>query len=123
MRKGSKNMKAVDCDQLPLEDLEAIPFSYSSVILNKEKFIQVLEEINTSEILTSIRSRIIALKDVISNRRSDKDGILNIDTNGDTVSLRRDVLVSELDQILGSRTPERAKYYLRRLSYLATNPI
>jgi hypothetical protein len=40
---------------------------------------------------------------------------LNIDANGDTVSLRRDVLISELGQILEAETLERAKYYLKRL--------
>jgi hypothetical protein len=35
--------------------------------------------------------------------------------NGDAISLRRDVLVSELDQILEAQTLERARYYLRRL--------
>lgn len=42
-------------------------------------------------------------------------GILNIDINGDTISLRRDVLTSELNQILESQTLERVKYYLKRL--------
>jgi hypothetical protein len=32
-----------------------------------------------------------------------------------TISLRSDVLASELDQILAARTVERARYYLRRL--------
>lgn len=42
-------------------------------------------------------------------------GILNIDINGDTISLRRDVLTSELNQILESQTLEKVKYYLKRL--------
>ncbi|HPB34311.1 MAG TPA: DNA methyltransferase [Caldisericia bacterium] len=42
-------------------------------------------------------------------------GILNIDINGDTISLRRDVLISELNQILESQTLERVKYYIKRL--------
>ena len=42
-------------------------------------------------------------------------GILNIDINGDTISLRRDVLTSELNQILESQTLERVKYYIKRL--------
>ncbi|MGC8830916.1 MAG: TRM11 family SAM-dependent methyltransferase, partial [Verrucomicrobiia bacterium] len=34
---------------------------------------------------------------------------------GDTIQLRRDVVLSELNQILESQTLERAKYYLKRL--------
>ncbi|RKX56400.1 MAG: DNA methyltransferase [Thermotoga sp.] len=54
-------------------------------------------------------------KDIITSYKSYKKGLLNIDSNGDTVSLRKDVLTSELNQILEARTLERAKYYLRRL--------
>ncbi len=101
--------------QLTLKNLEATPLAYGAVILNKEKFIEVLAEVNTLNNLSSIKNRTIALKDIITNHRSDKEGILNIDPNGDTISLRRDVLISELNQILESQTIERARYYLNRL--------
>jgi len=55
------------------------------------------------------------LKLIITYPKNDQEGILNIDTNGDAISLRKDVLISELNQILEARTLERAKYYLRRL--------
>jgi hypothetical protein len=101
--------------QLTLENLEAMPRSYGAVILNREKILQVFEEISTSDNLTLIRNKTTALKDIITSPRKDQEGILNIDSNGDTVSLRRDVLISELNQILEAQTPERAKYYLKRL--------
>ena len=101
--------------QLRLEDLEAEPLAYGTVILNKEKFIEILTEVETQNSLSFVRNRITALKNIIINPRSDREGILNIDTNGDTISLRKDVLISELDQILESQTLERAKYYLKRL--------
>ena len=101
--------------QLELGDLEASSMSYGSVILNKEKFIQTLAETSALQDLTSLKNRVILLKAIISNHKNDREGILNIDTNGDTVSLRRDVLTSELNQILESHTIERAKYYLERL--------
>ena len=108
-------MKANNTKQLKFEDIEVSPLSQGSIILNKERFIQILTEISTLQDLNSLKSRIIILKAIINNYRNDKEGILNIDTNGDTVSLRKDVLNSELDQILESQTPERAKYYLKRL--------
>ncbi|MEW6095840.1 MAG: DNA methyltransferase [bacterium] len=115
MSRGIKNMKATDSKQLTLGNLEATPSGYGAIILNKEKFIQVLDEIGNLVDLTSLKKRIVALKDIATFPKNDREGILNIDTNGDTISLRRDILISELNQILKSRTIERAKYYLKRL--------
>lgn len=115
MGKEIESMEVNTIRQLELGDLEASPMSYGSVILNKEKFIQTLAETSALQDLTSLKNRVILLKAIISNHKNDREGILNIDINGDTVSLRRDVLTSELNQILESHTIERAKYYLKRL--------
>jgi len=108
-------MKNNNTIQLTLENLEAIPLTYGAVILNKEKFIEILSEIVNINDISSIKNRVFILKDTIINHKKDQEGILNIDANGDTASLRRDVLTSELNQILESQTLERAKYYLERL--------
>ena len=65
--------------------------------------------------MSLLKNKVIALKEVIAFPKSDREGILNINSNGDTVSLRRDVLASELEQILQAQTIGRAKYYLKRL--------
>jgi len=104
-----------DTTQLTLENLETIPHTYGVVILNKEKFIEALSEVITLNNLGAIKNKISILKDIITNHKKDQEGILNIDADGDTISLRKDVLTSELNQILKSQTIERAKYYLRRL--------
>jgi hypothetical protein len=114
MDKGMKNMNK-NVTQLTLENLEAIPLTYGSIILNKERFLQVLDEINALQDLNSIKNKTSILKEIIIYPRNDREAILNIDPNGDTISLRRDVLTSELNQILESQTNERAKYYLKRL--------
>jgi hypothetical protein len=116
MNEEIKNMKTNNTTQLILENLGAIPLTYGAVILNKEKFIEVLSEVTTLNDLSSIKNRTFILKDIITNHKKDQEGILNIDANGDTVSLRKDVLTSELNQILESQTLERAKYYLKRLA-------
>ena len=115
MNEGMKNMKTNNTTQLTLENLEAIPLTYGAVILNKEKLVEVLSEVVNLNNLSSIKNRIFTLKDIITNHKKDQEGILNIDANGDTISLRIDVLTSELNQILESQTLERAKYYLNRL--------
>ena len=97
------------------KDLKAPPLSRGAVVFNKEKLLQVLDEINNLNDLSLIKNKIITLKEITRFPRSDQEGLLNIDPNGDTVSLRRDILISEVNQILEARTLERAKYYLKRL--------
>lgn len=108
-------MKTDKSKQLSPGNLGAKPLAYGLVTLNKEKAIQALNEIDRLEDLVSLKNRIIMFKDIITSYKSYKKGLLNIDSNGDTVSLRKDVLTSELNQILEARTLARAKYYLRRL--------
>jgi len=115
MNEKMKDINNNSSNQLKLENLEAVPLSYGAVILNKEKFIEILSEVITLNELISIKNKTFMLKDVITNHKKDHEGILNIDANGDTISLRKDVLISELNQIIKSQTLERAKYYLKRL--------
>jgi len=97
------------------EDLEVKPQILGVAILNKEKFVGILEECSTITDLTLLKNKVLHIKGIIALPKGDREGILNIDANGDTVSLRRDVLISELKQILEARTIGRAKYYLKRL--------
>lgn len=101
--------------QLKLEDFEDSGINNKPVILNKERFIQVLDEILELNNLTLLKNRIRTLKNIITSKINDKESVLNIETNGDTISLRKDVLSSELEQIIDSQTIERAKYYIERL--------
>lgn len=96
------------------EDLEAAPSGYSSVRLDRDEFIALLGEIDAQVDIASLRNRTADLKRLIAAN----DGSVWADapSNGNVVSLRRDVLSSELDQILEARTIERAKYYVKRLA-------
>jgi len=95
--------------------LEIAPASFGVAILNKEKFLEVLKELEAITDLNLLKIKMMALKGGITFPKRDREGILNIDSNGDTVSLRKDVLISELGQILEAHTIGRAKYYLKRL--------
>jgi len=97
------------------EDLEATPPIFGVAILNKEKLLEIVREAGAITDLTLLKNEVVALKRVIAFPKSDREGVLNIDSNGDTISLRKDVLISELDQILEAQTIGRAKYYLKRL--------
>ncbi len=109
-------MKSTQKAELNLfEDLEATPPTFGIAILNKEMFVEILKECSTITELALLKNKVFALKEVIAFPKKDREGLLNIDSNGDTVSLRKDVLISELNQILEAQTIGRAKYYLERL--------
>lgn len=116
MSKGIKTMKNnKDKEAILFKNLESLPFTYGTIIFNKEKLVCFLEGIKDQNNLSLLRNKIRSLKEIINSPQSDQEALLNIDSNGDTISLRRDVLISELNQILEARTLERAKYYLNRL--------
>jgi len=109
-------MKSTRRAELDLfEDLEATPPTFSVAILNKERFLKILKESDILTDLSLLKNKVTALKGVIAFPKKDREGLLNIDSNGDTISLRKDVLISELNQILEAQTIGRAKYYLKRL--------
>ncbi len=98
-----------------IEDLKVTPATFGVTILNKEKFVEILRECHAITDFSLLKNKVVTLKTVIASPKKDREGILNIDSNGDTVSLRKDVLISELNQILEAQTIGRAKYYLKRL--------
>ena len=108
-------MKIDEANQLTIPIFEDNPKSSVWVILNQVKMIEVLVEIQKTSNLDLTKNRVTELKAIITNYSKDKEGLLNIEANGDTISLRRDILLSELEQILESQTLERAQYYLKRL--------
>jgi len=107
-------MKNKGIEYSSFESLD-VPQLCGIIIVNKERLVHLLDNIEGIERLNLLKSKIMALKDVISCPTNDENGVLNIDAVENTVSLRKDVFVSELDQILESHTINRAKYYLRRL--------
>ena len=95
--------------------LEDAPSSYSSVTLDKERLLELIGKINAKRSLASLRRQTDALKQAIRSYDNNGDSLFISPSNGNAVSLRRDILVAELDQILEARTIERARYYLKRL--------
>src|ERR1700687_432468 len=95
------------------EDIEASPSSYSSVQLDRDKFVELLTELDTPDGIASLRRKALELKRIITS--PDGSPLADARSNGNAVSLRRDVLSSELDQIIEAQTIERARYYIKRL--------
>jgi len=95
------------------EDIEASPSGYGSVHVNRDLFIAALEELDSLDQISLLRQKTTDLKRMVESQEVAL--LTNAGSNGDVLSLRRDVLASELDQILDARTIERAKHYVRRL--------
>lgn len=95
------------------EDIESGPSSYSSVQLDRDEFVTLLSTLQAEDDIVLLRAMTTELKRTIASN----DGALttNATSNGNVVSLRPDVLTSELDQIIAARTIERARYYVKRL--------
>jgi len=112
-REAVKTRQVIQSDFL--KNLKSAPLTLDTTILNKEKFLQILRESDGTNDFNLLKDKILTLKRIIVSFKDDREGILNIDSNGDTISLRKNVLLSELDQILEAQTIGRAKYYLKRL--------
>jgi len=84
-------------------------------IINKCKFIEVLSIIEELDEKNSIKQEIQKILEIIKEPRKDNFGILNISLNGDTMKVRKELLIEDLTQIFEAQTLERAKYYISRL--------
>lgn len=84
-------------------------------IINKNMLLEVLSNIEKLNENNKIKFEIQKIIGVIKNPRKDNLGLLNIYNNGDTVKVKKEVLLDNLTQILGSQTIERSKYYINRL--------
>jgi len=115
MKRLNRTREKPDESLLLLDMPAALTADNGVVILNKVRFAQAIESIANTDSLANIKKRIFTLQSIVTFRQKDTDGILNITADGETITLRRGVLESELNQILESQTLERAKYYLKRL--------
>jgi len=108
-------MKSDTTTNLPFHKKETHATGRGKIIKNKERFLDFLREITAQSDLNRLKSKTLALRNFITHPKEDSEGITNIDGDGGTISRRRDILISELDQVLEAKTFERAKYYLDRL--------
>ena len=87
-----------------------------TVILNKPRILEIIERISKQQTLSGKQQGIFDLKDRLSDSRNDKDGLFNIGTNGDTISVSHRYLINELKQVADAQTIDRANYYLQRFA-------
>ncbi len=108
-------------------ELESEPFGLGSIIINKERLVDEINKISNINEMSIFKREVLAIVDIIKYSSKDDRGLVNIDTNGDTISIKKTILIGNLNQILSSKTLPRAKYYLERLekslSKIKTNKI
>ncbi|HIE41381.1 MAG TPA: DNA methyltransferase [Candidatus Aenigmarchaeota archaeon] len=90
-------------------------FSNRKIIVNKSKFLETLKKLQKIDKLQELRYKLRELRNNLVATNKDKIGILNIDTNGDTIKLSYNYIIDEIKQIEEALTLERARYYLDRL--------
>lgn len=85
------------------------------IIVNKVRLVEKLQELIDINNVVDVRIKLSNLKANLYSTYKDNLGILNIDKNGETIEISRQYLINEIEQIEGTTTIKRTKYYLRRL--------
>ena len=85
------------------------------MISNKTKITNTLSKLLEQKSLAEIRDTVQDVKNNVEKLLHGKRVFQNVVPDGKTFRGRSKYLLSELDQILNTRTIERTKYYIRRL--------
>jgi len=90
------------------------------LIINKSKFLALTEKLKQEDSLSSLRNSVFRLESNLRGVKTDKIGVLNIDSNGDTITISQKYVFDQLNQIAESQTFDRAKYYVERFEKALT---
>lgn len=104
----------------PLFGEVAVNRTDKPLFVNKTKFIEALRQFKEQDSLSKLRVEVLDLESNLHSVKTDKIGVLNIHSNGDTIQISQKHLLEQLDQIADSQTLERAKYYIERLEKALT---
>jgi len=80
------------------------------------KIIDNLENLIKSDSLENIKDDASKIRKHLLGLKPRSSGFLNINSNGDKIKVEKKYVISEIDQILETKTLERTKYYIKRLS-------
>lgn len=122
MRIGNNNMKTQERPKIKPNLFNNFSFSPANrqLYINRVKFLGLIEQMKQQTTLMSLRNSVVHLEINLRNVKTDKIGILNIDSNGDTIEIGQKHLFDQLYQIAESQTLERAKYYVDRIEKALT---
>jgi DNA modification methylase len=104
----------------PLWGEVAVNRTDTPLFVNKTEFIEAIRQLKEQNSLPKLRAEVLDLESNLHSVKTDKIGVLNIHSNGDTINVSQKHLLEQLDQIADSQTLERAKYYIERLEKAMT---
>ncbi|NOZ83209.1 MAG: DNA methyltransferase [Epsilonproteobacteria bacterium] len=84
------------------------------MIVNKSRILEIVLKLKEEKTLSSLRNETLHLKNQLINTKSDEIGLINIDSDSDTIKIAQRYLFDEIRQIAEAQTLERAKYYVER---------
>jgi hypothetical protein len=68
----------------------AVSRTDTPLFINKTKFIEALQRLKMQNSLTKLRAEILDLESNLYNVKTDKIGVLNIHSNGDTLKISKE---------------------------------
>jgi len=93
-----------------------LTLSNRTIILNKVELLKRIQDIAKEKSIAKVRESVFDLENQLKDFERDGKTLLNITTNGDTITLSQRYLFNELNQIIEAQTLERCRYYLSRLT-------
>ncbi len=84
------------------------------LIINKVKILELIENLKHEHSLTSLKNSVFCLEKNLQSVKNDEIGVMNVDSNGGTVTISQKYIFDQLNQIAESQTIDRAKYYIDR---------
>jgi len=80
----------------------------------------LIEKLKLENSLSSLRNSVFHIESNLRSVKNDKVGLLNIDSNGETITLSQKYVFDQLNQIAESQTLDRARYYVERFEKAMT---
>ena len=84
------------------------------VFINKAKILEIIGGLKSEDSLTSLKNSVFCLEINLQNIKNDEVGVMNVDSNGGTITISQKYIFDQLNQIAESQTIDRAKYYVDR---------
>lgn len=84
------------------------------LFINKAKILELIENLKHEYSLTSLKNSVFCLEKSLQSVKNDEVGVMNVDSNGGTITISQKYIFDQLNQIAESQAIDRAKYYIDR---------
>lgn len=84
------------------------------LFINQAKILELIENLKHEDSLTSLKNSVFCLEKNLQSVKNDEVGVMNVDSNGGTITISQKYIFDQLNQIAESQAIDRAKYYIDR---------